>query len=298
MPHLNLRGSLHAYDQYDPTDGDPDLTLVFIHGWLLSRSYWQPLIAQLRSHWGCLSYDLRGFGESTANPDQGHSPVDYAEDLIDLLTALNLQRVWLVGHSLGGTIALWAARLCPERIAGVIGVNAGGGIYIEQEFERFRGFGQQLIRWRPQWLRQIPGAELPFCWDSVHRPLPRQWARRRLRDFLGADAAAATGSLLDSTTAEQVNCLPSLVARLTQPAYFLAGDRDTIMPPAYVQHLASFHPSFGLEGHNLRQLEDCGHLAMLEQTNAVAEAIHTWIYQAIAAEQSDPALDPSLQSGL
>ncbi|WP_126146776.1 alpha/beta fold hydrolase [Synechococcus elongatus] len=295
MPHLNLRGSLHAYDQTDRTDGDPELTLVFLHGWLLSRTYWQPLITQLRSQWPCLSYDLRGFGESAANPDLDHSPADYAEDLIALLTALDLRRVWLVGHSLGGTVALWAARLCPDRVAGVIGVNAGGGIYIEREFERFRGFGQQLIRWRPQWLRRIPGAELPFCWDSVHRPLPRKWARQRLQDFLGADARAAIGILLDSTTAEQVHCLPSLVARLTQPVYFLAGDRDSIMPPAYVQHLASFHPSFGLEGRNLRQLRHCGHLAMLEQTDAVAEAIQTWVSQSTRPQLNcDASVQPSI----
>lgn len=290
MPQLDLRGSLHTYEC---SDSDTPLTLVFLHGWLLSRVYWQPLIELLRSHWSCLSYDLRGFGESQSQPALGHTPEAYAEDLIALITALDLRQVWLVGHSLGGTIALWAAHLCPDRVAGVIGVNAGGGIYIEQDFERFRGFGQQLIRWRPQWLRSIPGAELPFCWDSVQRPLSRRWAKHRLQDFLGADAEAAIGSLLDSTTAEQVHQLPCLVARLSQPVYFLAGDRDAIMPPAYVQHLASFHHSFGLGGDNLVQIPDCGHLAMLEQTEAVAQAIRTWVSR---HTDSDAELNTSHQS--
>jgi 2-succinyl-6-hydroxy-2,4-cyclohexadiene-1-carboxylate synthase len=43
------------------------VVLVFVHGWLLSRGYWQPLIDRLSPHYQCLSYDLRGFGRSAAD---------------------------------------------------------------------------------------------------------------------------------------------------------------------------------------------------------------------------------------
>ncbi|WP_036534654.1 alpha/beta fold hydrolase [Neosynechococcus sphagnicola] len=62
MANLTLRGVPHTYDLTAPT-GFPHV-LVFIHGWMLSRAYWQPLIQQLAPDYQCLSYDLRGFGQS------------------------------------------------------------------------------------------------------------------------------------------------------------------------------------------------------------------------------------------
>jgi 2-succinyl-6-hydroxy-2,4-cyclohexadiene-1-carboxylate synthase len=271
------------YTLTPPTDAP--IVLVFVHGWLLSRDYWQPLIAQLSPHYQCLSYDLRGFGRSAAGqPWRSHglaattppTPADYdlaahATDLETLLTELNIAQAWLVGHSLGGSIALWTADLAPDRVQGVVCVNAGGGIYLQQEFEKFRQAGQQMLQWRPAWLRHTPWLDRAFGQMAVTQPIDRVWGKQRLIDFLAADREAAQQSLLTSTTPAAVHQLPAIVARLKQPVYFIAGRNDTIMAPRYVRHLASFHPSFEDWGENMLELDDCGHLAMLEQTEAVAD---------------------------
>ena len=62
MPSLEIRGTSHVYDLTAPAASD--VVLVFVHGWLLSRSYWRPLIDKLSPQFQCLSYDLRGFGDS------------------------------------------------------------------------------------------------------------------------------------------------------------------------------------------------------------------------------------------
>ncbi|MGC8713639.1 MAG: alpha/beta fold hydrolase, partial [Leptodesmis sp.] len=62
MPTIDISGIPHSYD-LTPATRSPDV-LVFIHGWLLSRQYWHPLIDQLASTYQCLAYDLRGFGGS------------------------------------------------------------------------------------------------------------------------------------------------------------------------------------------------------------------------------------------
>ena len=291
MPSINVAGTLYTYELTPPVANSRSRSasakprspvLVFIHGWLLSHRYWQPLIQLLQPHYQCLSYDLRGFGESTPvsrslqeSDNSSYNLAAYANDLCLLLKELNIEKAWLIGHSLGGSIALWTAHLCPKIVKGVVCINSGGGIYLKEEFEKFRSAGQRLIKYRPFWLRYVPGLDIVFSRMMVSRPLAISWGRQRIKDFLQADGEAAIGSLLDSTTEEEVHHLPWLVSRLSQPVYFIAGMKDSVMEPKYVHHLASFHPLFSYDAGNILEIEDCGHFAMLEHTDRVFSIVES-----------------------
>jgi len=269
MSSVIIQGAKHSYSLTPPpqSGAKASFPIAFLHGWMLSQNYWQPLINQLQSSFQCLSYDLRGFGNSEIGDRDDYSLISYARDLEALLDHLEIHQVWLVGHSLGGAIALWAANLLSDRILGVICLNAGGGIYIKEEFEKFRTAGKIILKLRPQWLQTIPLVHAQFAKDSVQHPLDINWGKQRAIDFVSAKYAAARGTLLDSTSEEEVHKLPQIVSQLRQPVYFVAGADDTIMEPKYVRHLASFHPSFNGYGENVVELPNCGHMAMLEQTS-------------------------------
>jgi pimeloyl-ACP methyl ester carboxylesterase len=296
MAIVEIQGEPHTYELTAPVQLSAP-ALVFIHGWLLSRHYWQPLLERLSSQYQCLTYDLRGFGESqktippasAPDPDSfgGYTLTAYAQDLKILLEHLNIQAAWLVGHSLGGTIALWGADQCPEQVQGVICLNAGGGIYLREEFERFRNAGQKLVQRRPRWLSYVPGINWIFARAMVARPLDRAWGRQRVEDLLRASEEAALGTLLSSTTEDEVHLLPQVVSRLQQPVYFIAGEKDRVMESKYVSHLASFHPLFQHCGENVIEIPDCGHMSMLEKPNAVAKIIHQ-VLQKHALENHQP----------
>ena len=294
MARIEIHTVPHFYDLSAPRHGR--CALIFLHGWLLSRRYWQPIIQQVSEHYQCLSYDLRGFGQSQSEPMlegeaaiapddsntpvatqrkrfDAHSPRAYAEDLKELMNRLGIERAWLVGHSLGGTIALWGAHHIGDSIAGVICLNSGGGIYLEEEFRTFRTIGQRLVNWRPRWLKNFPALHWMFCFDSVPTPLPMEWGRQRAIDFMIAHGESALGSLLSSTTRAEVHHLPQLVSQLKQPAYFIAGERDKVMEPRYVRLLASYHHLFGVGGNNLIELPGCGHMGMIERPDAVSRHI-------------------------
>lgn len=334
MATIDILGVPHAYELTAPTQ--TPCALVFVHGWLLSREYWQPLIERLSPKYQCLTYDLRGFGDSGSSPSlkaqtrvnrvgarseaempieldaailqadtsaiapllvstsrrlprqqESHmpaalfeqaitpryTPVTYAQDLEILLQKLNISSAWLVGHSLGGTIALWSAARLGGCIKGVVCVNAGGGIYLKEEFERFRAVGQRILKFRPSWLRYLPLIDLLFSRVNVAQPVAPCWGRQRIIDFVKADPEAALGTLLDSTTELEVHLLPQVVASLNQPAYFIAGSRDSVMEPKYVRHLASFHPLFQMDHGNVVEIPDCGHLAMIEHPGVVADQV-------------------------
>ncbi|MEL6490264.1 MAG: alpha/beta hydrolase [Cyanobacteria bacterium J06634_6] len=310
MPVADTTGIAHAYtlsEAFSPSDdhgSSEGETLVFVHGWLLSQTYWRPLVQHLSPDYRCLTYDLAGFGDSVpivsdkgtqeitlpANstlPIEGLTPegiyqspdyslAAYAKQLEALLDHLNIHRAWLLGHSLGGSIALWAAYLFPERVKGVICINAGGGIYIPSEFERFRSAGAQMVKFRPAWLSQLPLLPRLFSRVMVRRPLALEWGRQRVADFVRADRGAAEGALLQTTTEAEVHLLPQVVGQLGQRVHFITATDDTVMPPRYVHYLASFHPGF-VVGEMVTEVEDCGHMAMLEQTERVAGIIRSVI---------------------
>lgn len=292
MAIIDILGVPHEYELTPPiTSSSP--VLVFIHGWLLGRSYWQPLIERLSPDYQCLIYDLRGFGNSqppkpktqktlsnlnsefseeldTVNiSTSSYTLAAYAADLGVLLQQLGIKQAWLIGHSLGGSIALWGAHKLPERVCGVVCLNAGGGIYLKEEFEKFRAAGQQLVKRRPGWLRYVPLLDLMFTRAMVARPIARKWGRQRLIDFVVANPEAALRTLLDSTTEAEVHRLPQVVSQLQQPVYFIAGEQDKVMEPKYVRHLASFHKLFEGCGENVFEIPSCGHMAMVEQPEAV-----------------------------
>lgn len=305
MATIEILGATHAYE-LTPPKASSSPVLVFIHGWLLSRNYWQPLIDRLDDDYQCLVYDLRGFGDSQSPTDKppktesalrattsggagakdnaaltsadvdatrlstsNYSLAAYARDLGILLEKLDIDNAWLIGHSLGGSIALWGASVASERVKGVICLNAGGGIYLKEEFERFRNVGKQLVKRRPQWLCYLPLIDVLFTRAQVARPLARRWGRQRVIDFVVAHPEAALRSLLDSTTEAEVHRLPQMVSQLQQPVYFLAGANDRVMAPKYVRHLASFHKLFQNGGANVIEIPNCGHLAMVEQPDIV-----------------------------
>ena len=280
MPSINVLETPHVYELTSPVANPQRPVLVFVHGWLLSRHYWQPIVQILRSQYQCLIYDARGFGDSCHIPHQegslrlrGYGLDAYAEDLKDLLQNLKIERAWIIGHSLGGSIALWTADICPEIVLGVICLNAGGGIYLKEEFERFRNAGKQLVKFRPYWLRYIPLLSLLFSRMMVARPLDLKWGRQRVIDFLQANEEAALGALLESTTEAEVHLLPQLVSRLEQPAYFIAGEQDKVMELKYVNHLASFHRLFSSQDSNVLQIPNCGHLGMVEAAEEVSRIV-------------------------
>ncbi len=275
MAAIALLGVDHNYE----LTGTAQTALVFVHGWLLSRHYWQPLVQDLATDYQCLTYDLRGFAGSaplTGSP-RAYTPAAYAEDLALLLQHLNIKQCWLVGHSLGGAIALWAAAQLPAQVQGVICLNAGGGIYLQAEFERFRAAGTWIVRSRPAWLANLPLIDWLFSRASVAQPVARHWGKQRLTDLLAANPAAALGALLESTTQAEVEQLPQLVSGLQQPVYFLAGQQDPIMELRYVYHLASFHQLAKAGQPNVIELANCGHMGMIEQPQAIAAHIRALV---------------------
>ena len=94
--------------------------VVLIHGLGASQGFWGPrILLPLARAYRVTLIDLRGHGYSDM-PAHGYTTTDFATDLYHLLDLLHIQQVDLIGHSFGGTVALQAAVLFPERIRSLV----------------------------------------------------------------------------------------------------------------------------------------------------------------------------------
>lgn len=97
--------------------------LVFIHGFLEEKSMWNTLITTFKSRYRCISMDLFGHGASE-NYGYIHTMEEQASMIKNLLDRLKLRRYTLIGHSMGGYIALELAKKYPQNIRGLVLQNS------------------------------------------------------------------------------------------------------------------------------------------------------------------------------
>ena len=102
--------------------GEGDPTLVFIHGWCCNRAFWKNQLGVFAKDHRVVALDLPGHGASGSQ--RAHwSIAGYGADVRAVVETLGLSDVVLVGHSLGGPVALEAARLLPGRVKAVIAID-------------------------------------------------------------------------------------------------------------------------------------------------------------------------------
>jgi len=107
-----------AYD----VRGKGEKTLVFIHGWCCGRYLWKGTLDVFAKDYRVVSLDLPGHGAS--GRDRAEWSLDaFAGDVEAVVKALDAKDVILVGHSMGGPIALLAAKRMPDRVVGIVGVD-------------------------------------------------------------------------------------------------------------------------------------------------------------------------------
>lgn len=103
--------------------GRPEnLPVVFIHGYPYDHKMWDAQINKFSSNYYCITYDVRGLGESPSRGGQ-FTMEDLADDLLQLIDELNLNKPVVCGHSMGGYITLRAVEKSEDKFGGIILCN-------------------------------------------------------------------------------------------------------------------------------------------------------------------------------
>jgi len=102
--------------------GSAEPALVFIHGWSCDSNYWREQLPAFKSKYTVVTVDLAGHGGTDGNRSDW-SIARFGQDVATAMAAVPSQKIILVGHSMGGPVAIEAARLLKDRVIGIVGID-------------------------------------------------------------------------------------------------------------------------------------------------------------------------------
>jgi pimeloyl-ACP methyl ester carboxylesterase len=247
MPLLTVEGDKVYYAHRRPVPSRKP-SVVFVHGAGGTHQHW---LYQMRDLPDAPTYalDLPGHGRSEGLGQD--SIEDYGDWLIRFLDAAELDRAILVGHSMGGAIALDVTLRWPERVVGIGLVATGARLRVAPAIlEGILQDAEAAVRLICEW------AFGPEASQEVVRLGRRQMAEVQADvlhgDFVACNAFDLMGRL----------------EAITAPALVLCGTQDRLTPIKFSVYLRDHIP-----GATLRLVEGAGHMVMVERPGAVVQAL-------------------------
>jgi pimeloyl-ACP methyl ester carboxylesterase len=272
--------------------------LAFIHGITSSADTWLPAMAGLCREHTVIALDLLGHGAS-AKPRGDYSLGAYASGVRDLLASLGHDRVTVVGHTLGGGIALQFAYQFPERTERLVLVSSGGlgrEVSILLRAAALPGAELVLPFLVPGWLgRAVDG----LGWVGGRLGLrARQDVAELVRGFLSLGDAEARAAFLHTLRAvidpggQRVSGHDRLYLAANLPTLLVWGERDPIIPAAHgtVAHTA-------MPGSQLEVFPGAGHFPNLDDTVRFIELLREFVDGTAPADLDAETLRERIRTG-
>jgi pimeloyl-ACP methyl ester carboxylesterase len=248
---LPVHGNVVHYDEAGSDSGGP--VVVLIHGIASRAQQWHGVMADLGETCHVIAPDLLGHGES-AKPRGDYSLGAHACGVRDLLAALGHDRVSLVGHSLGGGVAMQFAYQFPERVERLALVNSGGlGPEVSAWLRAASLPGSELVLplMTSSYVRRLGGIAGRLL-EKAHLSLPPGMAECMVSFASLADPATRSAfvhtarSVLD-VAGQRVDARDRLYLAADLPLLVVWGGRDAIIPVSHGVSLAEKTPSARLE---------------------------------------------------
>jgi pimeloyl-ACP methyl ester carboxylesterase len=256
---LNGSHSPLVVDEWTPAAPAADVPpILLIHGWGGTGSYWEGTAEALAQTARVIVPDLPGTGRSQP-VRSARSMFDQVDALVQVLDEFELKRVQVVGHSMGGAMALLLADMRPDAIERVVLTSLTFFRTLAQErvYRSVMKVFRLSMRFRPAWLADVPGVAQMMARHYFYRvPADRALLRQGLLDYLQLDAATATRCADDATTP----AIPAAGLRVRVPVLLVACEEDQMMPPENVDYTATIIPDC-----TVVRMAECGHLPMVEK---------------------------------
>jgi pimeloyl-ACP methyl ester carboxylesterase len=245
--------------------GKGNIPIIFIHGFPFNKSMWQPQLDYFMKENRVITYDIRGFGQSTFGATQ-HSIAQYADDLILMMNELRIEKAIVCGLSMGGYILLNAVIRYPEKFAGI--VLADTQCLADSTFAKEKRF---------KTMEQI---ETGGLFDFANGFVENVFRKETLND--NKELVEKIKSIILSTSSTTiVAALNALATReetcgnlniISTPTLILCGKDDMLTPLDKSEFMKT-----NIESASLQIIHDAAHLSNLEQPDSFNQHVSNFI---------------------
>jgi pimeloyl-ACP methyl ester carboxylesterase len=252
--------------QLQYSDEGGGMPIVLLHGFPLSSAIWHEQQRALTGLYRVITPDLRGHGKSIA-PAGIYTMDVLAGDVLALLDRLEVETCVLMGHSMGGYVALALYQMQPDRFTalGLISTQANADT---DEARQGRAETVERVLLSGQGSRTLADLMLPRLFSTAAEPDAELYEEVQ-KIIMGTSVTAIVGSL--KGMAARPDSMAA-IAEIQKPVLVLNGDHDVTIPPERSEAMSAVIP---LVTHIV--IEDAGHLPMMEQPGATTEAIKTFL---------------------
>lgn len=255
----------------DYTRSGQGVPVVLVHGLGSARTIWKLITPELSRNHDVIAVDLPGHGTSAFPPDTAMSPRDLADHVRETLDALGLDRVHLVGNSLGGWTVLEFAAAFPARTLSVVALAPAG----MRQTPLLHG------DWRLKFNRRLARALRPFIGLLVryprlralgfarNSPIWQTWSQETCLDAARAMAGArGYDAALSGTFGKVASCTAQIPEQI--PVTIIFGDTDNTLPPHTSQSRQYLPPHA-----QWVTWDKCGHAIQLDYPQRTVKAIES-----------------------
>jgi pimeloyl-ACP methyl ester carboxylesterase len=273
MQTLTLHGQQLSF-----VDSGTGPAVLFVHGLLGSHRNWAHLVDRLDDSHRVIVPDLFGHGAS-AKPMGDYSLGAHAATLRDLLDRLEIDRVTIVGHSLGGGISMEFCYLFPARVERLVLVSTGGlGREVSPVLRSatlpgaewvLPVIGSSWVRDRAELVGRLlhkvgwrPSSDVTAAWQGF----------TSLSDAEGRRAFLATTRAVVDPGGQTVNASDYLAETIAIPTLVVWGGRDRMIPVQHAEHARASIP-----GCRVEIFEQSGHFPHLDEPDRFAAVLRSFV---------------------
>ena len=225
---LSKDGTPISYEIYG--SGEP--ALVFVHGWSCDARYWRAQLPHFSKKYRVVALDLAGHGHSGAARQQ-YTMASFGEDVRAVVEATGSSRGILIGHSMGGSVIAEAARLMPNRVIGLIGIDTLKNIEYPMTREELAKMVAPLEKDFPTGSRQFVERMISPRTD----PRLREWI---LSDMSAAPPAVALSAMNEMMTQYITGEAAKVFEEIRIPVVCVNGESWPVNYEANRRHMFSF----------------------------------------------------------
>jgi pimeloyl-ACP methyl ester carboxylesterase len=263
--------------------------VVLIHGMLNSSRHWQAVADRLAAEHTVVAPDLIGHGDSAA-PRGDYSLGAHAASIRDLLAAIGIERATIVGHSLGGGVAMQFFYQFPQRVERLALVSSGGlGREVSPMLRTaaLPGMSALLSVINPRMTGALRAGGAGLRTRGISAGTYLEATARALRPLENADARQAFLQTLRSVIdvrGQRVSATDRLYLLESMPTLIVWGQRDHTIP---LEHGRLAHQT--IPGSRFTILPEAAHFPNLEDPGGLAIALREFI------AETEPAASETIE---